>query len=138
MPIYWLNGARVAINYNNFYDGDWDSIEARNEDGELYTYTNTNPNKFVWTGSHADGTPALDPAPILGPDRTFERTLGAEFARVGRLDGMVGELFEELGGISGPIDGRENEQEDLLYPIYALSPIISIIAPPTPASAASC
>ena len=68
VPIYWLNGARVANNYADFYDGDWDSLEARNEDGALYTYTDGNategnPNKLVWTGSNKNGIHAFVDAP---------------------------------------------------------------------------
>ena len=33
MPIYWLDGPKVADNYGDFYDGSWDSSGARNENG---------------------------------------------------------------------------------------------------------
>ena len=126
VPIYWLDGAKVADNYDDFYDGDWDSIEARNEDGVVIS----NP-PFVWTGSEADGTHARDAAPTgSNPTRSFSRAVGQTFARVGRLDGMVGELVATLDGISGPIDGRENERDTEEHSFYALSPVISIIAPP--------
>ena len=128
VPIYWLDGAKVADDYDDFYDGDWDSIEARNEDGNVIS----NP-PFVWTGSEADGTHARDAAPTDSDrDRTFSRALGASLARVGRLDGMVGELVATLGGVSGPIDGRENESDTEEHSFYALSPVISIIATPDP------
>ena len=52
VPIYWLNGDKVADNYGDFYDGSWDSIKFRNADGSLESQ-----NSFsIWTGSHANGT----------------------------------------------------------------------------------
>ena len=49
--IYWLNGAKVADNYNDFYDGSWDSIAGKTEAGTNYT-----GNNFIFTGSNQDGT----------------------------------------------------------------------------------
>ena len=123
-PIYWLNGAQVATNYGDFYDGTWGSPEARNEDGDVISSP-----PFVWTGSHKDGTHAFDGSLSLAdPDKTFLRSLGQTLSRVGRLDGAVG----ELGGMGGPLDGKENESQSTEYPFYALSPVISIIARPNP------
>ncbi|MDE0647365.1 MAG: hypothetical protein OXI08_04825, partial [Cyanobacteria bacterium MAG IRC4_bin_6] len=52
--IYWLNGAKAADNYADFYDGNWDSVAAKNESG------NNPPSSvtFVWTGSGSDGVTA--------------------------------------------------------------------------------
>ncbi len=51
VPIYWLNGARVADDYADFYDGSWDSSLFRNESGNA-----AGAQFSVWTGSNADGT----------------------------------------------------------------------------------
>ena len=51
VPIYWLNGAQLADNYTDFYDGTWDSYAVRHESGASATFT-----PFVWTGSNDDGT----------------------------------------------------------------------------------
>ena len=48
--IYWLNGAKVADSYTDFYDGSWDSRAHRTESGGTSSYT------FVFTGSNQDGT----------------------------------------------------------------------------------
>ena len=45
VPIYWLNGAKVADDYGDFYDGSWDSLERKNEHG-----SNGSTGR-VWTGS---------------------------------------------------------------------------------------
>ena len=52
VPIYWLNGAKVADDYADFYDGSWDSNAPRTETGAgVGTPT-------VKTGSTAAGTEA--------------------------------------------------------------------------------
>ncbi len=53
VPIYWLNGAKVADNYPDFYDGNWDGSHYTQEDGlgrEILF------NTTAWTGSNSDGT----------------------------------------------------------------------------------
>ncbi len=50
VPIYWLNGDKVADNYGDFYDGSWDSLARKNENGS------NGPTGRVWTGSKNDGT----------------------------------------------------------------------------------
>ena len=50
-PIYWVNGAKVADNYADFYDGSWDSRAVRNESG-----TRVTGSVVIATGSAADGT----------------------------------------------------------------------------------
>ena len=52
VPIYWLNGAKVADDYRDFWDGGWDSNDPRNERGTGWPgRVNT-----VWTGTNADGS----------------------------------------------------------------------------------
>ena len=50
VPIYYLNGEKIADNYNDFYDGSWDSVEPRDENGDVLTFV------VVWTGTQSDGT----------------------------------------------------------------------------------
>lgn len=50
VPIYWVDGGKVANNYSEFYDGSWDSNNP--------TYENGRPvvsGAEVWTGSQSDG-----------------------------------------------------------------------------------
>ena len=49
--IYWLNGAKVADNYADLYDGSWDDRTAKNERGDT-----DGSYRLVWTGSNANGT----------------------------------------------------------------------------------
>ena len=58
VPIYWLNGAKVADDYADFYDGDWDEErEIARETGEL---VNIGSDWKIWTGSAHDGTEAMN------------------------------------------------------------------------------
>ena len=53
--MYWLNGAKVADNAADFYDGSWDSDVARNESGTVIQHSTSNPLLYT-TGSDDDGT----------------------------------------------------------------------------------
>ena len=55
VPIYWLNGARVADDHSDFYDGNWSSNAARNESGNA-----AGADVEIHTGSNDDGTKHSD------------------------------------------------------------------------------
>ena len=56
VPIYWLNGAKAADDYADFYDGDWDEEAAdKNESGTDGVDTSQQGN-YPWTGCDHDGT----------------------------------------------------------------------------------
>ena len=50
MPIYYLNGDKVADDYADFYDGSWDTNRGRNIAGNLIS-----GNPYIWTGTDSDG-----------------------------------------------------------------------------------
>ena len=57
VPIYWLNGARVSDDYNDFWDGSWDAQMAgdtRNANGVAEPTARKH-----WTGSRTNGTSLL-------------------------------------------------------------------------------
>ena len=54
VPIYWVGGDKVADDYADFWDGCWDSNEARDQRG------NIQQGRQVWTGSNSDGTASSD------------------------------------------------------------------------------
>ena len=60
VPIYWLNGAKAADNYQDFYDGSWDSERGRNEAGRSQgtncRFIIGGDGTGVWTGSRNNGT----------------------------------------------------------------------------------
>ena len=100
-PIYWLNGARVANNYGDFYDGDWDSIAARNQNGDTVSARN------VWTGSNNDGTENVS--------GSNSRAAGNNIVRVGNYS---------RGGTSVISDGSLGKTTSLS--LYALSPVLTV------------
>ncbi|MCY3675355.1 MAG: hypothetical protein OXG21_10360, partial [Rhodobacteraceae bacterium] len=58
VPIYWVNGSRVADNYNDFYDGSWNSEEGREQSGKVRRKTGTKRILEVHTGSNDHGRQA--------------------------------------------------------------------------------
>ena len=52
VPIYWVGGTKVADDYEDLYDGSWDSNGASNEAGARFGGTDVE----VRTGCVADGT----------------------------------------------------------------------------------
>ena len=102
VPIYWLNGAKVADDYADFYDGSWDSSQFRNESGSVAGGVFS-----IWTGSNADGTKNNSP---LG---------NTSFVRYGdsRSDRNQNHLND---GGSAP----DNQNR-----LYALSPVFTVEAP---------
>ena len=55
LPIYWLNGEKVADQYKDFYDGDWDEeANSTDESGSARSLSAAADRPF--TGSDDDGT----------------------------------------------------------------------------------
>ena len=60
VPIYWLDGPKVADNYADFYDGSWDDKDgATLEDGT--SLSSGRKDQFICTGTNDDGTTASQP-----------------------------------------------------------------------------
>ena len=55
VPIYWLRGDKVADDYEDFYDGSWDSLDARNQIGWSWDVSGY-AAPMTWTGTNTDGT----------------------------------------------------------------------------------
>ena len=104
MPIYWLNGSKIADNYAGFYDGGWDDeANPRNESGNLITGTVGR----IWTGCNHDGTAKAD------------QYLGASGGRVayGNLNHSThGPLSNSGNGANPGLQGR----------LYAISPLYAV------------
>ena len=104
VPIYWLNGNKVADDYEDFYDGTWDNeANPRTRAGAT-----TSPG-LVWTGSKDDGKEAFS--------STFSRAFGAPVVRTGRLNGS-----------GGPLDAGKNDTTSTSHPYYALSGVFVVSA----------
>ena len=108
VPIYYLNGAKVADDYSDFYDGTWASHDPKNELG-----TSSSANA-VWTGSLSDGTKHSEP---LG-NRTTTRV------RMGNPTSSVsGDVLS-----AAHIPGQSFKDRSYLLPFYGLSPVFEVRA----------
>ncbi len=112
VPIYWLDGSRVAVDNTDFYDGDWD--DEANDKNELGT---DGPDTAViggWpvTGCNHDGTAA---------HFISSRALGANNPRLGRPDSS--------GLDFGPLSSSDTTNTTRLHPMYGLSQVFEVVSP---------
>ena len=112
VPIYWLDGNKVAEDYADFYDDTWD--DERNPTTRDGT---TTPPGRVWSGSEHDGTEALE---TLDDNTVKSRAFGSQGNRV-----RVGKLNSGLGG---PLDISETMVYTSPVAYYALSNIFKVVA----------
>ena len=128
VPIYWLNGAKAADQYEDFYDGSWDDeANDKNESGTNGPDTSLRAN-YPWTGCDHDGTEA-----VTGSD-SFALGTNIADARVGRPNSS--------GSGHGPLNGQTNRSDFNNNPLYGLSAVFQVAAavvvpnnPPTVATA---
>ena len=116
VPIYWVNGNKVADDYEDFYDGTWDNRNpGRLSNGDRKTFTALD---YVFTGSQGDGTKfdnGLETAPLGGGSGSY----------VG--DALV--AVPAIGRVIGPRDRTANFRTELTssrHPFYGLSPIFRV------------
>ena len=107
VPIYWLNGNKVADDYADLYDGSWDD-----EANPTLRNGNTIPPTVIWTGSSTNGTELIATGNV-------SRALGKSFVQTGRLNHDPGGPLETNLASNPAI-------EDFRY--YALSPVF--VVPP--------
>ena len=113
VPIYWLDGNKVADEYEDFYDGSWDEEQHdRNESGNDAWNTNLVEN-WPATGSEHDGTESID--------GSTSHSLGTPSIAVGRLNDS-GTNRGPLSSNSGVIRGSGNR------PLYALSEVLTVVS----------
>ena len=109
VPIYWLNGARVADDYADFYDGSWENEDnPRNGLGNPRPLAGTAP----WTGTDHDGTELFD---------------GAASRAVGQATVGVGGLGSSAVG-AGPLNGGASFASSEERPLYGLWQVMVVDA----------
>ena len=115
VPIYWLNGTKVADNYGDFYDGSWDDeANDKNESGTNGPDTSVRTN-YPFTGCNHDGTE--------------EFALGASQVGVGRPNSS--------SSGHGPLSSSVLVDKTLSRPLYGLSALFQVAdATNTPAAGA--
>ena len=120
VPIYWLNGAKAADDYADFYDGSWDEEAAdKNESGTDGPDTSQQGN-YPFTGCDHDGTRVS--SGLLDDDY-----LGDSTARVGRPNAS--------GSDNGPLSSSLNADSSQTRPFYGLSELFAVAAAVVPNSA---
>ena len=87
VPIYWLNGAKAADQYEDFYDGSWDDeANDKNESGTDAHDTSVSTN-YPITGCNHDGTESFmgSTSHALGANRVRSGGLNSSVSNVGPL-----------------------------------------------------
>ena len=68
-PIYWPNGANVADDYDDFYDGTWSNKSSgRGVSGDLIDGNSASGRQLLCTGTNNDGTTSNRPLEGDDPD----------------------------------------------------------------------
>ncbi len=112
VPIYWISGsktgAKVADDYADFYDGDWDD-EANPIDGYGNAVAISSDNQ-PWTGSANDGTELME--------GVVSRALGQPLVGIGGLNSSTAGIGPLAGGTAANTEER---------PVYGLSQVYRIL-----------
>ena len=112
VPIYWLNGAKAADQYEDFYDGSWDDeANDKNESGTDAHDTSQTAN-WPWTGCNHDGTELRQFAGLVS------HGLGSDDVRYGRPDSSTVD--------HGPLNGLQNGPKAENRPLYGLSALFQV------------
>ena len=122
VPIYWLNGAKVADDYADFYDGDWDEeAQGRDETGAAVAFSGTDR---VWTGSNHDGSAGTY------TDTDDDITYTTYTAPLGSATSNFGLPNSTTAG-KGPLAaGQDTTSVTTLagaYPLYAMSGVFDVV-----------
>ena len=110
VPIYWLNGTKVADQYEDFYDGSWDDeANDKNESGDDGPDTSQSANRPI-TGCDHDGTESFS--------GISSRALGTSNVRLGRPNNS------STG--NGPISSGTNSGASSTRSMYGLSEVFQV------------
>ena len=99
VSVHWLGGEKVADDYADLYDGDWDSVSGMTDAGDSYT-------GLVWTGGNKAG------------EKSGQKYAGAAEVRLG-----------DLSDVTLPLSSPTARASSEGYPLYALSPVITVAQP---------
>ena len=105
VPIYWLNGNKVADDYEDFYDGSW-GVQANRKD-EAGTASS---DVSIRTGSDHDGT---------------EKGSGNSSTALGKSPSTVGFPNSSISGY-GPLSSPTTSAEGTNLPLYGLSGVFRV------------
>ena len=112
--IHWLNGNKVADDYADFYDGNWDeesNSQDKNETGTNGPNTSQSVN-YPFTGCDDDGTEDVDGGTSYA--------LGESQVRVARPGSSAGN--------AGPLTSNSDTAKANTRPMYGLSQVFEVAA----------
>ena len=95
VPIYWLNGSKVADDYDDFYDGTWSNKNnGRGVAGDSIVGTSASGRQRLCTGTADDGTTTSLPLGGADPDSddTHECTATSIAITSNTLSGAVADV----------------------------------------------
>ena len=114
VPIYWLDGNKVADDYEDFYDGSWDDeANDKNEDGNNGPNTSDSAN-YPLTGCSADGT---------------EKISATVSSALGNGGDVTVARPNSSGSGDGPLSSSEKTDKTFTRPMYALSQVFTVTEP---------
>ena len=114
VPIYWLNGNKVADDYEDFYDGSWDDeVNDKNQHGNDGPDTSQEAN-YPWTGCKHNGTEAF---------------LGSDSESLGNTVETRGGRPNSTTSGNGPLSSNWSQAHPSPHPMYGLSKVIEITPP---------
>ena len=112
VPVYWLNGNKVADDYEDFYDGSWDDeANPKDESGNNRDLSTGADSPF--TGCDHDGTEAM----FSGSSRGLGATGSVRVGKPNSSNSGDG----PIGSSSG--SGRTNSR-----PMYGLSEVFQVVS----------
>ena len=114
VPIYWLNGNKVADDYENFYDGDWDDEAATKNELGTASYNISHAGNRPLTGCDDDGTEAF----VSSQSRALGNGGDVTVARP-----------NSSGSGDGPLSSGQKIDKTFTRPMYALSQVFTVTAP---------
>ena len=108
VPIYWLNGNKVADDYADFYDGSWDDEAHNKNESGAAARSATSILNYPFTGCDHDGTKS--------------NALGGTNVIVGRPNSSASG--------DGPLSNSiTNVANDSTRPMYGLSEVLQVSVP---------
>ncbi|MCY3623786.1 MAG: cadherin-like beta sandwich domain-containing protein [Gammaproteobacteria bacterium] len=148
VPIYWLNGTKVADSYGDFYDGSWDDKGgATLQDGGAISQNRR--DQFLCTGTDDNGTTTSQPmgastcsgTMIETTSNTLSGETGASTARsrylalsgvfrVGAAAGDTIPVVESLAITSDPGTDEEYVSGDSIKTTVTFSEAVSVTGTP--------
>ena len=112
VPIYWLNGNKIADDNAGFYDGGWDDeANDKNESG-TDAHDTSEALSLPFTGCDHNGTKA-----IAGAN---SRALGASQVRLGHPNSSVTH--------AGPLSSAVIWSKSVSRPMYGISQVFEVLA----------